>query len=333
MDILTKNEDISSVSFSLYKDEDYDGFFACINDFYKGGYPYKEYLDRENLKRLSESGDIIITLAKDSSGRIVGTSSALRHSGRFSGSVLLLLRCVLHEMQGLGIGKSQEMFLLSEVEKRFCGVRSLYANVMTHNDRSQATMIKQGFVFCGLRMSLYKNEIIAPYIKYDDGTKMSQSIYCKSMGKTKKVTLYAPSELCEILKGIYSELGAETEFSESSVIPSDGCVYEICKNELHLSAEIFIDRPADTKALETEVEKLLMSGYTAAAYINLSLPGAENAYRALRDLGFYFSGVKPLSCDGEYLVLSCTENCRLKSDDIKLPSEVLPIYRRIIKEI
>ncbi len=333
MDISTNNENISSVSFSLYRDEDYDGFFACINDFYKGGYPYKEYLDRENLKSLSDRGDIIITLAKDSCGRIVGTSSALRLRGRFSGSVLLLLRCVLHKMRGLGIGKMQEMFLLGEVERRFGTARSFYADVMTHDARSQTTMIKQGFVFCGLRMALYKNEIIVPYIKYGEGTKMSQAIYCKSRKNIKKPTLYAPAELRDVLKEIYSSLGTEPNFSEDSSAALSDAEYEINENSLHESAEIFVDICGVCRSLEEEIKAIISKGFTAAAYVNMSTEGAALVYTALTRLGFYFSGVKPLSDGGEYLVLSNSENCNFISDNIKLPEMALPLYQRILKEI
>ncbi len=323
----------ASVTFSLYTNEDYEGFFVCINDFYKGGYPYKEYLDRDNLRNLTEKKDIIITLAKDSLGRIVGTSSALRMNGRFEGSVLLLLRCVLHEMRGMGIGTKQEDFLLEQIQKNWPETLSLYADVMTHNAVSQTTMVHKGFVFCGLRMTLYKNEIIAPYLKYENNTKMSQAIYCKNNSDIKSISLFAPKEHHKVLKEIYDSLGVSLNFHTDDTPEGGECIYKTEKNELHKSVQIFVDRHGDTKKLTEEIEKIILSGYTAAAYVNMSLVGYTKTYKALKKYGFYFSGVKPLSKKGEYSVLSNSDGCILVLDDIKLPEEAKSLYQTILKEI
>ncbi len=331
---MSNTENTVPVQFSLYQDEDYEGFLSCINDFYKGGYPYKAYLDRKNLRRLLNAGDIVITLARDETGRIVGTSSALRMRGRFAGSVLLLLRCIVKEMRGKGIGSRQELFLLEQIRRCFPDTLSLYADVMTHDAVSQTTMLHQGFVFCGLRMCLYKSEIIVPSLKYKDGTKMTQAIYCKSNGFLEKRTLFAPEECRDALKSVYESLGVSMDFCADDVVSCVGeSVFQLEINELHKSAELFIDRHGAVNNLTEKLRALISSGYTVVAYINMSLNGCIQAYHSLKTLGFCFSGVKPLSEPGEYLVLSHTRQCVSSSDNIKLPEETMPFYRTIVKEI
>ncbi len=320
----------ATVRFSLYKDEDHDGFFSCINEFYKGGYPYKEYLDRENLKRLLSSGDMVITLAKDETGRIVGTSSALRMSGVFEGSVLLLLRSVLKEMRGRGIGTEQELFLLAQIESRFPDAMSIYADVMTHDAASQSTMLHRGFAFCGLRMTLYKNEIMVSGLPYERGTKMTQAIYCKRNQNIGERLLFAPKECFGTLQEIYANLGVPVAL-ENDVASEGECQYRMETSELHQKAELFAEGHGDTQKMQDEMQKLLSAGYTAVAYLNMSVRGCTQTYKALKKLGFYFSGIKPLSERGEYLLLSHSKNCVLSLENIKLPEGVLPAY--IAKEI
>ncbi len=321
----------NDIIFSLYEDKDYDGFYNCINNFYDGGYPYKEFLDRKNLQALLNAGDIIITLAKHNS-RIVGTSAALRMNGRFSGSVLLLLRSVVKDMRGKSIGTNQEHYLLQQIHNSFPDALSLYADVMTHDAISQNTMIKRGFIFCGLRMTLYKNEIIVPNLTYKSGTKMTQAIYCKGNNIIKECSVFAPKAHHETLRELYSSLGVSLNF-----LPDTACTttasYEIQASTLHQKAELFVDIHGSTKNYINEIKELLSSGYTAVAYINMSRCGFNDTYNALTELGFYFSGVKPLSSNGEYLVLSHSKNCLTVIDDIKLPKKEPFLYKTIAEEI
>ncbi len=320
------------IDFSLYKDEDYDGFYACINDFYSGGYPYEEYLDRENLRKLTGAGDIVITIGKDESGRIVGTSAALRMKGRFAGSVLLLLRSVIHGMRGMGIGTKQELFLLEQIRLHFPNTLSLYADVMTHDDLSQTTMLHRGFALCGFRMTLYKNEIIVPKLKYAEGTKMTQAVYCKNTGGVTRRSLFAPEDQYDILKTIYTTLGVSLDFCDDGPCRGES-MYELEISSLHQKAELFVDKHGYTKNYIGEIKALLSSGYTAVAYINMSCSGCTEAYAALRESGFTFSGVKPLSESGEYLILSHRENCVFVPEYIKIPKEEYPVFETVVKEL
>ncbi len=330
---LSNEETSEFVFFTLYKDEDYKDFFACIDDFYNGGYPYKEYLNRDYLRRLVENKDLIITLAKDINGRVVGTSAALRMCGRFAGSVLLLLRSVIHDMRGKGIGKRQENFLLDQIHQCFPDTLSLYADVMTHDDISQTTMLHNGFSFCGFRMALYRNEIIVPSLPYESGTKMTQAIYCKNNFMITERALFCPVEHHETLAAMYTSLGISVKFQADEMTGDGVGSYQIETSELHKKTELFVDRHGCTEKFSGEINGLISSGYTAVAYINMSLGGCTDTYKALTDLGFYFSGVKPLSANGEYMVLSHSRQCKLILDDIRIPTDILPLYRAIIKEI
>jgi len=316
------------IIFEEYKASDHDAFVACINDFYRGGYPYPQYLDKNDIQELLASGDLIITVAR-CDGKIVGTSAAQRLRGMFEGSVLLLLRSVLEEMQRKGIGTRQEYYLLSLVRERFPEALSLYADVMTHSSASQKTMLRQGFVLCGLRLMLYKNELIVPKLNYGIGTKMTQAVYCKSTGEG-SVMLFAPEEHREFIAGIYGALGTKCAFVEGD--RDTGVSFSVKDKAVHQSIELKVDN--GTQALDELCDTLnayFDKGYTAVVYLNMLNPNCETVYRRLTEMNFYFSGVKPLSEKGEYLLMAQTDNCVNSFEDIQLPEEEKEILNYILR--
>ncbi len=301
------------ISFCTYTPDDHTGFVECINDFYCGGYPYDRYLTSEYLNRKTGDGSMIVTLAKNKDGRIVGTSAAQKLKGVFDGSILLMLRSVLTEYRGKGVASKQEDYLLDQVKKYYGDSLSLYADVMTHNDISQKTLTRQGFVLCGLRMMLYKSEIMVPKLNYPKGTKMSQAVYCKAINH-KDVSLFAPEKHKELIKSIYEKLGVPCSFSEYADIPDDlrriG-MYNISEKPKHSSAEFYIERPAEDfdMVFMPKIKEYLKNGSTCVAYINACFSEGLAVYEKLQKIGFYFTGIKPLSLNGEYIIMSQSDNC------------------------
>lgn len=318
--MLLKNEE--EISFFEYTPEDHKGFVDCINDFYRGGYPYTRYLDADYLARKTADGSMIVTVAKNREGRVIGTSAAQRLKGVFEGSVLLLLRCVVTEYQGKGIASKQEYFLFDLINKRYGDALSYYADVMTHNNASQKTLTRHGYVLCGLRLMLYKSEIMVPRIEYPAGTKMSQAVYCKAISK-KDVSLYAPPEHREVIESIYKNLGVSCKILDASKSDGSACekgYYNISEKPKHFSSELYIERPAkdfDTEFLPT-VREYLKKGFTCVAYINAVHREGLTVYEKLKKEGFFFTGIKPLSADGEYIIMSQTDNSDCRLDNIVL---------------
>ena len=127
-----------NVCFRLFRQGDGEEFCSCIEDFYGGGYPYKEYLDEEFLLEKCAAGEMTVLCGVTPEGEIISTS-AVRKDEEFGGSALLMLRVVKKAYRGMGIGKAQEerLFRYAEGQEGIC---SLYADVMTHNSVSQGSL-------------------------------------------------------------------------------------------------------------------------------------------------------------------------------------------------
>ena len=100
------------VEFRPFAPGDEEGFRACIEDYYGGGYPYPEYFAPGFLAGKCAAGDMLVLCgARPDTGEIVNTC-AIRLDGEFPGTGLMLLRVVKPACQGLGIGREQERMQL-----------------------------------------------------------------------------------------------------------------------------------------------------------------------------------------------------------------------------
>jgi len=309
---------MEDIFFREYKDSDYDGFLSCINDFYADGYPYPYYLDRKNIYNMQKSGELILTVAVDKGGEIVGTVAALKKNDNLCGGILLLLRSVLSKYRGRKIASRQLEDLLQLVKERFVGAKCFYADVMTHDAISQCSLIHRGYTFCGLRCMAYKNELIAPKIAFEKGTKMTQAVYCKAIDNS-PVFLYVPNAHKEKIKEIYNNLGVNVTFLKENECVEGKTKYSIETDNRNQFSEIIIDAVGiDFFNALDKIRECLKNKQTVIAYLNMKDSGCLIAYNQLRMLNFYFSGISPLFENSEYLILCQTDNCKENFHEVQI---------------
>lgn len=181
----------AEVCFRPYAKGDNASFCRCIDDFYGGGYPYKEYLNEQFLLQKIATGDMTVLCGTTKNEEIVSTS-ALCISPEFQGSALLMLRVVKKAYRDMGVGTAQEEYLFRFAEEQET-IRSLYADVMTHNCISQRSLFKRGFVYCGIRMMLYRNSVMVPHLGLAEYGKVSQAVMCRNVCVRSVGKLHCPA--------------------------------------------------------------------------------------------------------------------------------------------
>jgi len=293
-----------------------------VEDFYGDGYPYREYLEEEFLLEKCESGKMLVLCAVTPEGQIVGTS-ALCLEEEFKGSALLMLRVVKEEYRGMGIGKVQEDRLFQYVEQQH--FLSVYADVMTHNCVSQCSLARRGFVYCGLRMMLYRNSVMVPKLGLWRDGKVTQAIMCRRDGAKDAGVLRCPAEHARMVCQIYQQLGAACSIDTDVILPSGKQTFFTWKKEeLHHSCILTVQRAGMdfSEVLRGTME--LLGGWadaTALCYLNIKDIAANFAYGRLRQAGFYFTGLKPLQERAEYMLLAYTGRQSVRFQDIHLYGE------------
>ena len=331
-----------TVSFRQLRRGDGEGFRRCIEDFYGEGYPYKEYLEEEFLLEKCASGEMTVLCGVTPDGEMISTS-AVWQDEEFRGSALLMLRVVKEAYRGMGIGKVQEECLFRYAERQE-GVYSLYADVMTHNSISQGSLARRGFVFCGIRMMLYRNPVMVPGLGLAKEGKMSQAVMCRRGCVHRIGILYCPSEHVEEVRRIYGELGVECGIVKETRIDVSVQADGQSRCECLLSSSVKMPEVEETdmswkeeaahnsyilmvqkmgkdfeKRLSVRMEQIGEYGdATVVCYLNLRDLAAVSGYETLFRAGFFFTGLKPLQENAEYMLLTYIGGQKIRYEDIHL---------------
>lgn len=320
--VFEKNGEQKKVRFRAYEDWDFPQYVRCVQAFYKDGYPYKEYLDKDFIRQEIVARRLCLTVGELKDGDLISVLGAVGKEGPFADSILLTLRNVLPAYSGGGIASAQLNDLMERLPKAFPEAESAYADVVTYNPVSQHSLMSRGYTLCGLRLMLYKNERMVPTLKYEPNTKMTQSVYCASLKKESARTIYAPKMHEAWIKERYRQLGVSL-----TVLPMDKNAYEpenVWYYESmaeHEKAEWVIQEAAEDfeETLEESLKEFDgMEHGTALAYLNMAAPSLGPMYAFFRKKGFYFCGIKPLNRKGEYLMLVHTARCLERYQDIVL---------------
>ena len=324
--IFEKGGEKQEVRFRPYKTSDFKMYLECVQAFYKDGYPYKEYLQETRLHQKIIEKELFVTVGETEDGKIISIVAAILQTGSFTNSILFMLRNVLPEYSGVGIASKQLDYMIEQLPKQFPNAESVYADVVTYNSISQQSLIHRGYVLCGMRLMLYKNEIMVPNLTYDAGTKLTQTVYCLNLKNGIQKTIYVPEEHKERISSIYQKLGVKAECLDmSDCIQEDNFKkqnhFQFTLMPEHEKAEWMIQEVSNNFVKEITIsfeqyEK--MEHRTAVVYLNMCDSHCKTAWDYFRRKGFYFSGVKPLNQEYEYIMLSDTKHCNEQFKNIVL---------------
>ncbi len=313
----------ADIIFRPFCQGDGKAFRRCVEDFYGEGYPYKEYLEEDFLLEQCASGRMLVLCGVAEEGEIVSTSAA-RLEDDFRGSVLLMLRVVKEAYRGMGIGKAQEERLLELVERREDLV-SVYADVMTHDTVSQGSLARRGFVYCGMRLMLYRNAVMVSRLALAEDGKMSQAVMCRRGNVDDVGTLYCPEEHAGEVRHIYQRLGVACGIVAQERQPSRNRTAISWKEEpIHHSRICTVKEVGKdfSDVVEREMdEKARWEDETVLCYLNIRDEAAVFAYRKLQQAGFFFAGLKPLQIREEYMLLAFLGRQQIRYEDIHLHGE------------
>lgn len=298
-------------------------FRRCVEDFYGDGYPYKEYLEEDFLLEESASGKMLVLCGVAEEGEIVSTSAA-RLDDDFQGSALLMLRVVKEAYRGMGVGKAQEERLLELMERRE-GLSSLYADVMTHDDVSQGSLARRGFVHCGIRLMLYRNAVMVSRLALAEDGKMSQAVMCRRGNVDDVGMLHCPMEYAEEVCRIYRRLGASCGIEAGECMPDLEKTVIFWKEEAAHHSWICrvrrVGRDFPYMLEQAMEDKSRQRDATVVCYLNIRDEAAVYACRILRQAGFFFTGLKPLQTGEEYMLLAYIGQQQIRYEDIHLYGE------------
>lgn len=308
------------INFRNFEIKDTEQLVRCISNFYGDGYPYKELLDGEFLDQQCKQDKMIVICGETYDGEIVSTSG-VNLDNDFEKSAVLILRVVEKRFQNMGIGNKQQDFLFEKM-KKLTGICSVYADVMSHSTTSQNSLVREKFVYTGIRFMLYHNKIMIPEYPFKNEFKLSQVVMCKNVSCNNTGEIYCPAVHSLFVKSIYKRLGTNCDIkTDLQSTTTQYSKISLHTDEIHNHLQLLVFDVG--KDFEQILKKQLLlfshiKGQTYICYLNMKAQGSIYAYDILSRYGFFFSGIKPLNANGEFMMLSKVTGELLNTDEIKL---------------
>lgn len=326
-----------TVRLRLFRAGDENGMIACVRDEYGDTYFKSGFYDPKYLRKEAEEGVITFLIAETDEDGIIGMMILKEFYPKES---MCEIASQIFRKKYRGYGLAMPFFeygmgiLLSRnYSAAFC------LPVLFH-DVTQRLLYRLGMRTTGLVMNVFDMDHIIHSYNNGRNRKHSQGIQIRAVGKRDAGTLYLPEEHYGFCRDIYASLGAVFTIAAADIrrLPDDDNhetydqtqrlpVYtemEYANDDLQHSLTIDIRRAG--RDLVKRITKLhtrypLQGKQTAVIFLNCNDPGAVWAYEVLQEMGYFFTGLKPLCSKREYIVLHHEGEVEIFFEDYWLSGE------------
>ncbi|MBD5502334.1 MAG: hypothetical protein HDR09_00870 [Lachnospiraceae bacterium] len=308
-----------TVHLRLFRSGDENGMIACIRDEYGDTYFKTGFYDPEYLRREAEEGIITFLIAETDEDGIIGMM-ILKEFYPKESMCEIASQIFRKKYRGYGLAMpffeyGMKLLLSRNYSAAFC------LPVLFH-DVTQRLLYRLGMRATGLIMNVFDMDHITHSYNNGRNRKHSQGIQIRAVGKRDAGVVYLPEQHCAFCRDIYASLGAVFTIATADIrrIPDSEeheaqdrterlPIYtemEYVNDDLQHSLTIDIRRAGSD--LVKRITKLhtrypLQGKQTAVVYINCNDPGAVWAYEVLQEMGYFFTGLKPLCSEREYIVM------------------------------
>lgn len=322
-----------------YRWGDEEDMIACIRDEYGESYFKKELYDGDYIKKKAEEGSMLFLVAKTLSGETAGMM-LLKQLYPEENMCELASQILKKKYRGYGLSMP---FAKYGMEILSAGsYYAAYSLPVLFHDISQRHVYELGLRATGFILNVFDLERISHSFENGRNEKHSQGIQVKAVKKENAGTVYIPGEHQAFCRAVYGRLGVRYKLAKEKKgigkdlpegLPEKSMV--TYKNDgAQSSLEISICAVGgDLKKRLTEIyEKYPLTGkQTANVFLNCSDRCSVYAYRILEEEGWFFTGLKPLCSDREFLVMHHKGDVEIYFDDYVVSREFKPLLEYVKK--
>lgn len=292
-----------------YREGDEEGMIACIRDEYGDTYFKRGFYDPAYLKKEAAEGNITFLVAETEDDGIAGML-ILKELYPEEAMCEVASQIFRKKYRGYGLAApffdyGMEILLSRHYSAAFC------LPVLFH-DVTQRLLYRLGFRATGLVLNVFDMGNITHSYLNGRNTKHSQGIQVQAVEKQDAGTIYIPEEHREFCQAVYDSLGVSHEIRAAADRTADTegippfCSISHKQDDLQNSLEIRIhqtgaDLPEQIRKLHSRYP--LTGKQTANVFLNINDRHAVWAYERLGEAGYFFTGLKPLCSEREYMVL------------------------------
>lgn len=329
------NKEGTSLTLCLrkYIPGDESGIIACIRDEYGSTYFKRNLYLPEQIRKESDSGHITFLVAETLSGEIAGMLILKDFAPEESMCEVASNIC---KKQYRGYGLAMPFFEYGMEILKSRHYSAAYCLPVLFHDITQRLLYRLGLRATGFVLNVFNMERITHSYHHGRNKKHSQGIQIMALGKKDAGTLYLPTEHVEFCKKVYNSLGVAYRIREENQrkLPVRSMI-QARQDMLQSSLEIRIHKVG--KDLPEQIEKLhaqypLRGMQTANVFLNMNDSNAVWAYRRLTDMRYFFTGLKPLCSQREYMVLHNAGEVEMYLEDYVLTREFKELAEYVEKK-
>lgn len=313
-----------TVTLREYRPGDEEGMLACIRDEYGDTYFKRSFYLPEFLKREAQSGRMTFLVAQTTPGEIAGMMLLKEFAPR-ENMCEIASQIFRKKYRRYGLAMPFFQYGMEIVLSR--NYSAAYCLPVLFHDITQRLLYRLEMRAAGFVLNVFDVEQIVHSYQNKRNKKHSQGIQIRAIGKRDAGRIYVSEEHREFCSGIYRRLGAavcmERQCGDPKHLP-DTSILTYRQDERQASLEISVDLTgADlTEQVAALQERFPLRGkQTANLFLNISDANAVWAYKALCRLGYFFTGLKPLCSEREYMVLHHPGEVKIYFEDYFLSGE------------
>ncbi len=305
--LIVKNKEGEELSlvFREYREGDEYGMIACIRDEYGDTYFKRGFYEPEYIRKQSREGKIIFFVAETKEDGIAGMMILKRFYPEET-MCEMASQIFRKKYRGYGIAvpfiKYGMKMLLSE------NYSAAYSLPVLFHSVTQRLLYREGFRAAGFLLNVFDMDTITHSYHRDRNGKHSLGIQIMAVKKRDAGVLCLPEEHWEFCQKIYDSLGVACKISDGKkgVPERERSDITFMEDKRQSSIEIRIRRIG--RDLIYKIQQLhtlfpLRGKQTANIFLNCNDEYAAGAYRMLKRMGYFFTGIKPLCSEQEYMVL------------------------------
>lgn len=332
-ELILKNGKGKTVCFRLrqYCPGDEAGMVACIRDEYGESYFKRDFYDLIWLRKKAQTGHMIFLVAETQNDGIAGMLVLKEFA---PGESMCEIASQIFRKKYRGYGLAMPFFEYGMEILLSLNFSAAYCLPVLFHDVTQRLLYRLGMRATGFVMNVFDMDEITHSYPNGRNRKHSQGIQIRAADRRDAGTVYVPWEHRDFCRKIYASLGVRYHIAKEGESSQNGnnvngrmpeaSEVEYRQDSVQSSLEIRIQRVGSD--LSQQMAALLRrfplrSKQTANVFLNISDCHALWAYRTLEKSGFFFTGLKPLCSEREYMVLHHPGEVEMYFEDYRLSEE------------
>ncbi len=344
-----KNHQNQSLNFTLrlYQEGDEQGMIACILDEYGDTYFKRDFYNVDLLEKAAKEGRITFLVAETEDNDIAGML-ILKQFYPKEAMCEIASQIFRKKYRGYGLAMPFFMYGMEILMSKFYSA-AFCLPVLFHNI-TQRLLYRLGLCATGLVINVFDMDKISHSYTNGRNNKHSQGIQVRALWKTDAGVLYIPKEHQTFCQAVYKRLGVDFCIAEPTdpfpkqnrkIVPfhavyvqPENTDFNWKNDEIQQSLEIYIYQVG--KDFKQQISQLhsqipLKGKQTANIFLNINDVYAVWAYELLQEMGYFFTGLKPLCSGQEYMVLHHCGDVEIYFNDYIVSDEFVVIVDYIKK--